>query len=59
MLFGQAGAADDSGVVGPGALCEALWFGKLSVAGFSLHPRVLMLALSGSLMVSRIRLPKR
>jgi len=41
-----------------GALREALWFGKLSVAGFSLHPLVLMFALSGSLMVSRIRIPK-
>jgi CDP-diacylglycerol--serine O-phosphatidyltransferase len=41
-----------------GALGEALWFGKLSIAGFSLHPLVLMFALSGSLMVSRIRFPK-
>jgi CDP-diacylglycerol--serine O-phosphatidyltransferase len=41
-----------------GALREALWFGKLSIAGFSLHPLVLMFALSGSLMVSRIRIPK-
>ncbi len=41
-----------------GALREALWFGKLSIAGFSLHPLVLMFALSGSLMVSRIRFPK-
>jgi len=28
------------------------------VAGFTLHPLVLMFALSGSLMVSRIRFPK-
>ena len=41
-----------------GALREALWFGKLSIAGLSLHPLVLMFALSGSLMVSRIRIPK-
>lgn len=41
-----------------GALREALWFGKLSIAGFSLHPLVLMFAVSGSLMVSRIRFPK-
>ncbi len=40
-----------------GALGEALWFGKLSIAGFSLHPLVPMFALSGSLMVSRIRFP--
>ena len=41
-----------------GALREELWFGKVSIAGFSLHPLVLMFAVSGSLMVSRIRLPK-
>ena len=41
-----------------GALREALWFGKVSMAGFTLHPLVLMFALSGSLMVSRIRFPK-
>ena len=41
-----------------GALREALWFGKISMAGFTLHPLVLMFALSGSLMVSRIRFPK-
>lgn len=41
-----------------GALREALWFGKLSIAGFSVHPLVLMFALSGSLMVSRIPFPK-
>ena len=41
-----------------GALHEALWFGKLNILGFSLHPLVLMFALSGSLMVSRIRFPK-
>jgi CDP-diacylglycerol--serine O-phosphatidyltransferase len=28
------------------------------VAGFTLHPLVLLFALSGSLMVSRIRFPK-
>jgi CDP-diacylglycerol--serine O-phosphatidyltransferase len=41
-----------------GALREDLWFGKVSIAGFGLHPLVLMFALSGSLMVSRIRFPK-
>lgn len=41
-----------------GALSEALWFGKVSIAGFSLHPLVLMFALSGSLMVSRVSFPK-
>ena len=41
-----------------GALHESLWFGKVVLAGFTLHPLVLFFALSGSLMVSRIRFPK-
>lgn len=41
-----------------GALGEQLWFGAIKIAGFTLHPLVLMFALSGSLMVSRIRIPK-
>ena len=41
-----------------GALGDALWFGKLEIGGFFLHPLVLLFALSGSLMVSRIRIPK-
>jgi CDP-diacylglycerol--serine O-phosphatidyltransferase len=41
-----------------GALGEQMWFGVLKIAGFSLHPLVLLFALSGSLMVSRIRIPK-
>ena len=41
-----------------GALGEALWGGSLQLAGFTLHPLVLMFALSGSLMISRIRIPK-
>ncbi|MCV2353141.1 CDP-diacylglycerol--serine O-phosphatidyltransferase [Paucibacter sp. B2R-40] len=41
-----------------GALGEQLWFGKLEIAGFYLHPLVLLYAVSGSLMVSRIRVPK-
>jgi CDP-diacylglycerol--serine O-phosphatidyltransferase len=41
-----------------GALHESLWFGKVVLAGFTLHPLVLLYALSGSLMVSRIRIPK-
>ena len=32
--------------------------GKVLIAGFTLHPLVLVFALSGSLMVSRIRFPK-
>ena len=41
-----------------GALGEQLWFGVVEIAGFRLHPLVLLFALSGSLMVSRIRIPK-
>lgn len=41
-----------------GALHESLWFGQVAFAGFVLHPLVLLFALSGSLMVSRIRFPK-
>lgn len=41
-----------------GALGPDLWFGVVELAGFRLHPLVLLFALSGSLMVSRIRIPK-
>jgi len=41
-----------------GALRESLWFGQVLFAGFTLHPMVLFFAVSGSLMVSRIRFPK-
>ena len=41
-----------------GALGESLWFGHVLIAGFTLHPLVLLFAVSGSLMVSRIKFPK-
>lgn len=41
-----------------GALGDSLWFGRIMIAGFTLHPLVLVFAVSGSLMVSRIRIPK-
>lgn len=41
-----------------GAVGENLWFGEVSLAGFTLHPLVLMFAVSGALMISRIRIPK-
>ena len=41
-----------------GAVRETLWFGQWHVAGWNLHPLVLVFALSGSLMISRIRIPK-
>lgn len=43
---------------GRGALRESLWFGQITFAGFTLHPIVLFFAVSGSLMISRIRFPK-
>jgi CDP-diacylglycerol--serine O-phosphatidyltransferase len=36
----------------------SLWFGAIELAGFTLHPLVLLFLLSGSLMISRIRIPK-
>jgi CDP-diacylglycerol--serine O-phosphatidyltransferase len=41
-----------------GAVRQDLWFGEVTLAGFKLHPLVLMFALSGSLMISRFRIRK-
>ena len=41
-----------------GALGDQLWLGVVHIGGFKLHPLALMFAVSGSLMVSRIRIPK-
>jgi CDP-diacylglycerol--serine O-phosphatidyltransferase len=41
-----------------GAVHQDLWFGAVTLAGFKLHPLVLMFALSGSLMISRFRIRK-
>lgn len=41
-----------------GAIGEQLWGGAVRIAGYTLHPLVLLFALSGSLMISRIRIPK-
>jgi CDP-diacylglycerol--serine O-phosphatidyltransferase len=41
-----------------GAVRENLWFGQVTLGGFVLHPLVLVFAVSGSLMISRIRIPK-
>jgi CDP-diacylglycerol--serine O-phosphatidyltransferase len=41
-----------------GAVRELLWFGEVRLAGLTLHPLVLAFALSGSLMISRMRIPK-
>ena len=41
-----------------GAVGDALWFGVVLIGGFQLHPLVLGFAISGALMISRIRIPK-
>ncbi len=41
-----------------GAIGAALWGGAVKIAGLTLHPLVLLFAVSGSLMISRIRIPK-
>ena len=41
-----------------GAVGPELWGGSMRIAGFTLHPLVLLYALSGSLMISRLRIPK-
>lgn len=41
-----------------GAVGANLWFGEIRIAGYVLHPLVLLYALSGSLMISRIHIPK-
>ena len=41
-----------------GAVRQDLWFGEITLGGFVLHPLVLMYLVSGSLMISRVRIPK-
>ena len=53
VLVGLLARAAAQGAVGPD-----LWGGKVVLAGFTLHPLVLLFAASGSLMISRIRIPK-
>jgi CDP-diacylglycerol--serine O-phosphatidyltransferase len=43
---------------GNGAVGPNMWFGTLTMAGFTLHPLSLLFGVSGSLMISRIRIPK-
>jgi CDP-diacylglycerol---serine O-phosphatidyltransferase len=43
---------------GLGAIGEYLWFGNLIIGGHVLHPMTLLFGISGSLMISRIRIPK-
>jgi CDP-diacylglycerol--serine O-phosphatidyltransferase len=41
-----------------GAIGEQLWLGDVEIAGYRLHWLTLAFAVSGSLMISRIRIPK-
>lgn len=41
-----------------GAVGDALWFGSWWIGGHVLHPLTLLFGVSGSLMISRIRIPK-
>jgi len=41
-----------------GAIGSGLWLGEVEIAGFRLHWLTLVFAVSGSLMISRIRIPK-
>ena len=41
-----------------GAVNENLWLGEVRIAGFVLHPLVIIYAISGSLMISRFHIPK-
>jgi len=41
-----------------GALHEQMWFVTVLLAGYTLHPLTLLFGISGSLMISRIQIPK-
>lgn len=41
-----------------GAVGDSLWFGSWWISGHMLHPLTLLFGVSGSLMISRIRIPK-
>ncbi|HEY5802014.1 MAG TPA: CDP-diacylglycerol--serine O-phosphatidyltransferase [Burkholderiaceae bacterium] len=44
--------------IAQGAYGPALWFGAVDLGSWQLHPLALLFAVSGSLMISRIRIPK-
>lgn len=41
-----------------GEIGDRLWFGMIHIGSWQLHPLVLAFAVSGSLMISRMRIPK-
>jgi CDP-diacylglycerol--serine O-phosphatidyltransferase len=53
VLVGVLAAATHQGAIG-----SAVWGGSVTWLGWTLHPLVLLFLVSGSLMVSRLRIPK-
>ena len=53
VLVGMLAVAASLGAIG-----DRVWFGEIEIAGFRLHWLTLLYAVSGSLMISRIRIPK-
>ena len=53
VLTGMLTVAASREAIGPD-----LWFGSVRIADYTLHPLALLFVLSGSLMISRIRIPK-
>ena len=53
VLVLMLGIAASYGAVGPN-----LWFGQVTLGAHYFHPLVLLFGLSGSLMISRIKIPK-
>ncbi|HSC16189.1 MAG TPA: CDP-diacylglycerol--serine O-phosphatidyltransferase [Gammaproteobacteria bacterium] len=53
VLVGMLALAANQNAIG-----EQLWLGEIEIAGFRLHWLTLAFAVSGSLMISRIRIPK-
>jgi len=53
VLVLMLGIAASYGAVGPN-----LWFGQVTLGAHYFHPLVLLFLLSGSLMISRIKIPK-
>jgi CDP-diacylglycerol--serine O-phosphatidyltransferase len=43
---------------GLGHVRENLWFGQVTFGSVALHPLVIFFAVSGTLMISRVRIPK-
>ena len=53
LLVFAIGIAAAAGQIG-----DRLWFGMIHIGPWQLHPLVLVFAVSGSLMISRVRIPK-